>query len=313
MRTLWFIVPVHGRIPLATICLEQLRRTCDSLTEHGIAATALLVGDLADLTQLPDLGFGRVVRDNRFTSQKYNDGIQVACDPDLKPKLCGVYRVLGKRDFRGHAPDEVFAAQLEPRQERRAVDRGSIQKVGDINEFATTFTLPRGFDVPADYVVPFGSDDWADWRIFTDLPDAGSVFGFQKLSFVRPDGLEMVQRWVNVRGGCGIRIYPREIMGYLDYRPADEDRKRACDTSIITNLHKRRPFKVFHIDTDPRQIVDWKSSDNQLNPYESLTFHKTFENPQDPFVALADLYPAESLSAMKAHYARVREHELVVA
>ena len=241
MPSLWFVMPVFGRIELASICLRQLRRTCDSLTENGIEATAVLVGDLSDLTQLPDLGFGHVVRDNSFTSAKYNDGIQVACDPEYNPR-------------------------------------------------------------PADYVVPIGSDDWVDWRILTDLPEHDSIHGFQRLSFVRSDGREMVQRWVNVRGGCGIRIYPREIMATLDYRPADEDRKRACDTSIITNLWKKQHFRVFHIETDPKQIVDWKSPDNQLNPYESLTFHRTVANPQDPFEALRGMYPDEALDEMAEHY-----------
>jgi hypothetical protein len=96
-------------------------------------------------------------------------------------------------------------------------------------------------------------------------------------------------------------------MAVLGYRPADEDRYRACDTSIITNLWKATQFELVHRDIDPRQIVDWKSRDElQLNPYDSLTFHRTFANPQDPFVALADLYPAEALAEMERHYASVR-------
>jgi hypothetical protein len=117
----------------------------------------------------------------------------------------------------------------------------------------------------------------------------------------------MVQRFVNVRGGCGIRIYPRQLMEKLGYRPADEDRYRACDTSIITNLHRSTQHRVEHRDIDPRQIVDWKSPDLQLNPYESLTFHKIFVQPQEPFEALADLYPVEALTEMREHYARQRE------
>ena len=245
MPSLWFIVPVFGRIELASICLRQLRRTCDSLIENGIEATALLVGDVSDLLQLPDLGFGHVIRDNAFTSAKYNDGIQVACDPEYNPR-------------------------------------------------------------PADFVVPCGSDDWVDWRIFTDLPEPNAVHGFQWLSFVREDGKEMVQRHVKVDGGCGIRIYPRQVMATLDYRPADEDRRRACDTSIMRNLQRKERFRVFHLPLDPKQIVDWKSPDNQLNPYESLTFHKVFAKPQDPFEALRDIYPAEALREMAAHYGRTR-------
>lgn len=246
MSSLWFIVPAHGRAQLARICLGQLRRTCDALNAEGIAATAVVIADDENLDTARELGFGTVERDNSFTSAKYNDGIQVACDPEYNPR-------------------------------------------------------------PADYVVPCGSDDFVDHRLFLDLPKENTVVGFQRLSFVRPDGLEMVQRTVQVPGGCGIRIYPRKIMATLGYRPADEDRRRACDTSILTNLRRAAGFYIEHRDLDPKQIVDWKSSDIQLNPYESLTFHRTFANPQDPFTALADWYPAEALEQMAEHYGRVRE------
>lgn len=240
---LWFVVPVHRRYELTAICLRQLRRTCDALTAEDIEATAVVIGNDENLDTARELGFGTIERVNDFVSAKYNDGIQLACDPAYNPR-------------------------------------------------------------PADYVVPCGSDDWVDYRLFLDLPPADTMVGFQRLSFVREDGREMVQRFVDVRGGCGIRIYPREIMGILDYRPADEDRYRACDTSIITNLWRQEHFKVVHREIDPRQIVDWKSPDTQLNPYESLTFHKIFARPEDPFTALADLYPAEALDEMKEHYSR---------
>ena len=241
MPSLWFIVPAHGRLSLSRVCLRQLRRTCDSLCENGVEATTVVIACDENLDTARDLGFGTIERDNQFVSRKYNDGIQLACDPDYNPR-------------------------------------------------------------PADYVVPCGSDDWVDWRLFTDLPSPDTMVGFQRLSFVREDGREMVQRFVNVRGGCGVRIYPRELVARLGYRPADEDRYRACDTSIITNLWRHERFNIFHRDLDPRQIVDWKSSDIQLNPYTSLTFHKTFTNPQDPFTALADLYPSEALAEMREHY-----------
>lgn len=243
MPSLWFVVPVYGRLSLTSICLRQLRRTCDALIEEGIEATAVVIGDDENIHTARELGFGIVKRDNQFTSRKYNDGIQLALDPELNPR-------------------------------------------------------------PADYVVPCGSDDWVDYKLLTDLPPQDTVVGFQRLSFVREDGREMVQRFVNVKGGCGIRIYPRNVMAILGFRPADEDRYRACDTSIITNLWKAAKFNVVHRDLDPKQIVDWKSKDVQLNPYESLTFHKTFENPQNPFEALKDLYPAEALKEMNEHYNR---------
>jgi hypothetical protein len=307
---LCFVVPAHGRLSLSAICLRQLRRTCDSLTEEGISATAVVIADDENLDTARELGFGTIERDNTAVSARYNDGIQLACDPEFEHAAqneAGVYQVIDKRDYRAHKQGEEFTARLDPRAERRAIDRGSIIKLGTVIPKPKRFTLPEDWQGPADYVVPCGSDDWVDYQLFLDLPPVDTLVGFQRLSFVRPDGREMVQRFVNVRGGCGIRIYSREILATLNFRPADEDRKRACDTSIITNLWRAARFKVVHRDLDPRQIVDWKSTDIQLNPYESLTFHRTFANPQDPFVALADMYPAESLQAMAAHYHRVRE------
>jgi hypothetical protein len=41
----------------------------------------------------------------------------------------GRYRVTGPTAFHGHPPGEVFEADLDPDQERRALERGSIKAV----------------------------------------------------------------------------------------------------------------------------------------------------------------------------------------
>lgn len=246
MPAIWFCVPAHGRLSLTRICLRQLRRTCDSLIENGIEATAIVIADDENLTTARDLGFGTYRRPNHFTAQKFNDGIQSACDPNVNPR-------------------------------------------------------------PADYVVPLGSDDWVDYRLFLELPPFHTMVGFQHIAFVREDGREMVTRLLDNEGGSGIRIYSRQIMSHLDYRPADEDRKRACDTSILVNLRDAVRFNIVHRDLDPRQIVDWKSPGEQLNPYEAVTArHRRGSLQVDPFEALAEIFPSESLSEMAAHYG-VRE------
>ena len=179
MRSLWFCVPVHGRLPLAAICLRQLRRTCDELIEAGIPASAVVVTDAESHYQLSrltgNLRFASVRRDNDFLGRRFNDGIQLATDPKYNPH-------------------------------------------------------------PVTHVVPCGSDDWVDSRIFLDLPDADTVVGFQRMSFVREDGQEMVSTFLNYEGGAGIRIIPAELVQPLGYRAAEEDRKRGCDTSILRNL-----------------------------------------------------------------------------
>jgi glycosyltransferase involved in cell wall biosynthesis len=244
--SLWFIVPVFGRESLTRICLGQLRRTCDALAEDGIEATAICIGDDDNLTTARDLGFGTIRRDNLFLSRKYNDGIQVACDPEFNPR-------------------------------------------------------------PADYVVPCGSDDWVHPSLFVDLPPPDRVYGFQRMSFVREDGCELTTHFLDYEGGCGIRIYPREIVRAKRYRPADEDRKRGCDTSILLNLKRARRLFVEHRESDAYEIVDWKSHRRQVNSYAHVAGRHRGSAPVDPFDVLADFFPSESLDEMRAHYRRPRE------
>jgi hypothetical protein len=88
----------------------------------------------------------------------------------------------------------------------------------------------------------------------------------------------------------------------MGYRPADEDRRRGCDTSILYNIKAALgDLRVEHRDLDPLQIVDWKSAGENLNPYDTLARHKQ-ELARDPFVILQGRYPAEALLEMEAHY-----------
>lgn len=250
MPSLWFVMPVHGRLPLAQICLRQLRRTCDALTANGIEATAVVVCDHVHRRllrkALPNmLGFATVPRDNQFVSRRFNDGIQFATDPAVNPR-------------------------------------------------------------PADFVMPIGSDDWIDWRIIRPeiLPESDEVVGFQHISFVREDGLEITKTFLAYTGGCGMRLYPRQALAAVGYRPADEDLYRGCDTSILTRVREANPnLKVMHVDTDPRQIVDWKTPGAQLNRYDQvMRRHSRNSDTGSPFDELAEFFPADALDEMRAHY-----------
>jgi hypothetical protein len=162
---------------------------------------------------------------------------------------------------------------------------------------------------PADYVVPFGSDDWADHRLFLDLPPADTMVGFRTVSFVREDGCEINTTHLDNQGGAGIRIYPRALMAPLGYRPADEDRLRGCDTSILLNLqrHWGDRMRIEHRHLHDRQLVDWKTAGEQLNSYDEIARRRRGSVGGDPFVELAGVYPDEALEEMAAHYGRVRE------
>jgi hypothetical protein len=251
--TLWFVVPAHGRVELAAICLEQLRRTCDALTAEGLEATAVVISDDENLDTARELGFGTVERDNRFLSRRFNDGIQLAMDPRFNKR-------------------------------------------------------------PADFVVPIGSDDWIDYRILLQPAYGLEFVAFRRLAFVREDGLELSRAVVDYDGGCGIRIYPRRLLERLGYRPADEDRERGCDTSILVNLRRAVPqLQISYRDVHALQIVDFKSPRENLNTYTELRRWRDRRASaviDDPWSELEDVYPLEAVAAMREHYA-ARDRELV--
>lgn len=258
MATLWFVVPAHGRAQLTRICLRQLRRTCDALTAEGLEACAVVIADDANLDTAREFGFATIRRDNRYLSAKFNDGIQLACDGRLNPRV-------------------------------------------------------------VDYVVPFGSDDWIDYRVILErLPAPREVVAFRHASFVDETGKRLVTRDIDYRGGVGIRIYPRAMMARQRqvfrnpdmfaprYRPAEEDLKRGCDTSILVNVTRtyngNGPLIVY-ADRHAHQIVDWKSPTNQLNSWGDIVsrFHRGVA-PADPFEILRGVFPDEALDEMRAHY-----------
>jgi len=90
----------------------------------------------------------------------------------------------------------------------------------------------------------------------------------------------------------------------VNFRPAEDGRDRAIDTSIMRRLSYAQlgqPPRIRYSDAHPFQIVDWKSPGNQLNSYQAcLAF---IDGDQlDPWQALTDRYPAEALEEMRALY-----------
>lgn len=68
-----FVVPAHGRIPLARICLERLAQVCDELD-----ARAVVVACDANLDIARQHGLQTIVRDNKNLGRRFNDGIAYA-------------------------------------------------------------------------------------------------------------------------------------------------------------------------------------------------------------------------------------------
>jgi glycosyltransferase involved in cell wall biosynthesis len=99
VATLWFVVPAHGREDLTRICLRQLRRTCDALREYRIEATAVVVADDANIRTARELGFGIIHRDNQFLSRRFNDGFELATNPEVNPRPADYVVPCGSDDW----------------------------------------------------------------------------------------------------------------------------------------------------------------------------------------------------------------------
>lgn len=234
--SLWFIIPCHGRLDLARVCLRQLRRTCDTLTENGVDASAIVIADDENLDTALELGFGTVERENVPLGRKWNDGYELA----------------------GHEM--------------------------------------------VDYAVPFGSDDWIDSNlILAGLPPNGVIRCFRKAAFVREDGKRLARLNITYEAGIGIRIIPVSALRRLGCRPAEEDRARAIDTSVLVRLTAAIPMRLEYHDLHPLQIVDWKS-DTQLNSYRDCLRFLDGKESRRPFDDLAGTYPADALAEMRAVY-----------
>lgn len=159
----------------------------------------------------------------------------------------------------------------------------------------------------ADYVVPLGSDDWVDPILFTDLPDVTELRCSRLSSVVSEDGNRISPLRVWYDGGDGVRVMPRNLLERLNGRPAEENRDRAIDTSIIRNLqrlHQGNMPPLRYFDASPWQIVDWKTTGDQLNTYEACVAYRN-EAEQDTWETLKDRYPAAALEEMRAVYGLV--------
>lgn len=59
----------------------------------------------------------------------------------------GLYRVIGKRDYRGHTRGEEFEARLDKHAARRAVMRGDIELLAIVTPdlLPGSYTFPEGW------------------------------------------------------------------------------------------------------------------------------------------------------------------------
>jgi hypothetical protein len=74
----------------------------------------------------------------------------------------GEYEVTGRREYRGHAPGSVFAAQIDRAAEQRAIQRGDIRLIRRV-----TPAVPPGAVLP---------DGWLTSSLVpTEAPEGASL------------------------------------------------------------------------------------------------------------------------------------------
>lgn len=139
MSRLLFVVPAHGRHELAAVCLRTLRWTCDCLEVEGIRADAIVVACDENLDVARSLGFGTVERDNDSVSRRFNDGIQLACDPSFNAAPADYVVTIGSDDWidprallRLPGPDEilVFREIAIVREDAREIAVAKLGRLG---------------------------------------------------------------------------------------------------------------------------------------------------------------------------------------
>lgn len=156
------------------------------------------------------------------------------------------------------------------------------------------------------YVMPFGSDDWIDYRLVAAMLERvdghAQMVCTRRLAVVSEDGRRLARLEIRYAGGIGIRLVPTKLLEPHRYRPLEDHRPRAIDTNLMRALGEtvKRPLVA---DLHPLQIVDFKSPDENLNTYDACRIHwHGARESNDPFGDLATVYPAEAVADVRAVY-----------
>lgn len=182
---------------------------------------------------------------------------------------------------------------------------GTVRRENDPLGRKFNDAIEAAYRVGADYVVPCGTDDLVSASsIAACLPGPGTVRACTRSAVVNETGTKIAPLHIKYPGGDGVRVIPMELLEPLAFRPADEDRARAIDTSIHSRIKSRtgREVRFVYHDEHPFQIVDFKTEGEQLNPYGPSLSHLEGDELDDPFGVLADYYPAHVLERIAAVY-----------
>lgn len=172
-----------------------------------------------------------------------------------------------------------------------------------------------GFEAAAaegcDFAITCGSDDWVHPALVAAWVDAAafdgrSVVATRESAAVSPDGAEVALLRIPYEGGDGVRMYPRELLERVEFRPAIDGRDRAIDGSMRDRLARSGPLRFAYVDRGPLSIVDFKSDVEQLTGYPALVRSFATETRPDVWLQLADAgFPVPLVAQAERFYGRV--------
>lgn len=158
-----------------------------------------------------------------------------------------------------------------------------------------------GRGLGADYVVACGSDDFVHPVFLAELPEPGRILCSRASTVVSPDGRELAHLNIGYDGGDGMRVMPLELLERLAFRPVEDSRERAIDTSIHMNLRRAGvPPRFVYRDLDPMAIVDFKSPTEQLNSYADCATAFGVLRSDDPWGLLGEWYDADAIAEVRS-------------
>jgi glycosyltransferase involved in cell wall biosynthesis len=143
----------------------------------------------------------------------------------------------------------------------------------------------------ADWVCWCGSDDWMHADLFANLPtgERPPIVSGRMIAIVDLEQPRLQRLTVRTNVGAPPWLIPRWALQTSGFRPIREDKERGLDGSLVVGM-ENKPEWIFR---DPHDLcrVDFKSAES-MSPY-SMFGSLAFGAEVDPWVALADRYPAD--------------------
>lgn len=154
-----------------------------------------------------------------------------------------------------------------------------------------------------DYVCAIGNDSWVHPDRFLWLPKGDAILCTRNFTCLNSEADQQAALRLDYPGGVGTRVFPTGMLERVNYEPlADPYQMSGCDTETLLALCRNvmRAPDLIYTDMHPAEVVGFQSGDVQVTKWNWWLQHPhTF---QEPFEGLAELYGADLVNEVRAHY-----------